>query len=143
MAEFAEIVARRGLGTMQETAGVRIIEVADDHLIAEMPFRPALQQLTGLFHTGALLTLADGTATMLCMHAVDPTGEATGGNFPLAIQLSANMIRNGNKGPVRAEARFAHRGRTTMVVETSVRDPEGRLMVLVTTTHIVLSGTTG
>ena len=58
--------------------------------------------------------------------------------FPLAIQLSANLVRNTGEGKVTAEARLTHRGRTTMVVGTTVRDARGRTLVVCTTTHVVL-----
>jgi 1,4-dihydroxy-2-naphthoyl-CoA hydrolase len=141
--EFIERITQRGRGTMQETVGVRILEVNDEHTLTAMDFRPEVQQLTGLFHTGALLTLADGTATIACLYAVDPTGAAEGVSFPLAVQLSANLIRNTGAGTVTAEARLAHRGRSTIVVETTVRDDQGRTLVLVTTTHLILAGTKG
>lgn len=143
MSAIIDEITRRGRGTMQETVGFRLLEVTDEHTLAEMDFRPELAQLTGLFHTGALLSLADGTATVACIHAVDPTGAADGAVFPLAIQLSANLIRNTGSGTVTAEARLSHRGRTTMVVETTVRDAMGRTLVIVTTTHLVLAGTSG
>ncbi len=140
MAGMVERIERRGRGTMLETVGQRFIEVNDEHAVAELDFRPGLAQLTGLFHTGALLTLADGTATVACMHALDPTGAAgEDAPFPLAIQLSANLIRNTSAGTVTAEARIIHKGRTTMVVETTVRDEDGRTLVIVTSTHLVMA----
>lgn len=123
---------------MQETMGIRLVEATDEHTVMEMPFRPAVAQLTGLFHTGSLLTLADGTATVACLYALDPTGAQADTPFPLAVQVSANLIRNTGSGTVRAEAKLIHRGRTTMVVETAVRDEQDRLLVLATTTHLVL-----
>ena len=142
MTAITEAMERRARGTMLETVGFRLLEVNEHHARAEMTFRPELAQLTGLFHTGALLTLADSTATSACMYAVDPTGAADA-SFPLAIQLSANLIRNTGAGTATAEARLLHRGRTTMVVETTVRDEQGRTLVIVTTTHLVLAATAG
>jgi acyl-coenzyme A thioesterase PaaI-like protein len=59
------------------------------------------------------------------------------------MQLSANLIRNTGAGTVTAEARLVHRGRTTMVAQTSVRPCASRTLVIVTTTHLVLSGAGG
>ena len=140
MAAILEALARAAQGTMLEAAGLRFVEVNEQHALAEMAFRPELAQLTGLFHTGALVTLADSTATAACMYAVDPSGAFDPSTFPLAIQMSANMIRNTNAGTVTAEATMRHRGRTTMVVETTVRDERGRALLILTTTHLVLSG---
>jgi len=131
---------RPAASTMMATIGYRLVDVNDERALAEMPFRDEVAQLTGLFHTGALLALADSCATALCMHQVDPTGAVDPSRFPFAIQLSANLVRNSGRGTAAAEARWVHKGRTTQVVETSVRDSDGRLLVAVTTTHVVLGG---
>src|SRR5690349_2423018 len=138
VADFRSIIEARGRGTMQETMGIRLVEATAEHIVMAMPFRPEVAQLTGLFHTGSLLTLADGAATVACLYALDPSGEQADTPFPLAVQVSANLIRNTGSGTATAEAKVVHKGRTTMVVETSVRDDEGRLLVLATTTHVVL-----
>lgn len=143
MSTLAEEIRRRAVGTMLETVGLRLLEVNEQRALAEMEFQPGLAQLTGVFHTGALLTLADSAATAVSMHAVDPAGAVDATAFPLAIQLSANLIRNVGAGKVTAEARPLHRGRTTLVVETTLRDEQGRLLAVVTTTHLVLSGVRG
>jgi uncharacterized protein (TIGR00369 family) len=103
-----------------------------------MPFIPQLQQLTGVFHAGALLTLADTTATFACMYWSSGTISRSIEQFPLTIQLSTNFIRNTNQGTVRAEATPVHRGQTTMVVETRVSDAAQRLLMIVTTTHLLV-----
>lgn len=138
MSNVIEVIQQRGRGTMLEAIGYRVLEVNKEHAVAEISFRPELSQLTGLFHTGALLTLADSCATAACMYAVDPTGTVDPSRFPLAIQLSANLIRNTGQGMVTAEARLVHKGRTTMVAETFLHDEQDRLLAIVTTTHLVL-----
>lgn len=142
MSDFLDGLRRRARGTMLETAGVTFHTVADGRVLASMQFRPDLAQLTGLFHAGALLTLADSAATAACMYAVGPTGADPGAAFPLAVQVSANLVRNVGAGTVTAEANLVHRGRTTMVVQTVVRDEQDRLLLLVTSTHLVLSART-
>ncbi len=71
------------------------------------------------------------------MRVVDPQGQVPPERFPLAVQLSANLLRNTSEGTITAEARPLHRGRTLIVVETEVRDATGRRLVVVTTTHLV------
>lgn len=119
--------------------GVRLIEATPDRAVCELDFREDLQQLTGVFHTGAILTLADSTATYCSMRVVDPQGQVPPERFPLAVQLSANLLRNTGEGTITAEARPLHRGRTMIVVETEVRDAAGRRLAIVTTTHLVLN----
>jgi uncharacterized protein (TIGR00369 family) len=125
---------------MLEHVGLRIVEVDDRHAVATMDFRPELAQPTGVFHAGALLTLADSTATLACMHAVDPGGADGEAPFPLAVQISINLIRNTGEGTVTAEAVLRHRGRTMLVAETTVRDEQGRDLAVVVSTHLVLGG---
>lgn len=124
-----------------KTLGIRLVEATAERAVSEMDFRPEVQQLTGLFHTGAILALADGTATQCCMRNVDPSGEVPPDRFPLAVQISANLIRNTGEGTITAEARPVHRGRTMMVIQTEVRDGRDRVLAVVTTTHLVLDRT--
>ena len=123
-------------GTFIELIGLRLIEVTSERAVAEMPFTPQLQQITGVLHAGALLTLADTTATFGSMYWSSGTLDGSAAQFPFTIQLSTNFLRNTNQGIVRAEAMPVHRGRTTMVVETRLSDADGRLLIVVTTTHL-------
>jgi 1,4-dihydroxy-2-naphthoyl-CoA hydrolase len=135
----AERLNARARGTNLEARGTRFIEVSAERAIAELPFRPDLAQLTGLFHGGVILSLADETATACALATVMPDGDWDPGKFPLTIQLSANLIRNTNTGKLIAEAVPVHKGRTSMVLQTTVRDAQGRVMAIVTTTLLVLN----
>jgi uncharacterized protein (TIGR00369 family) len=126
--------------TFIDLLGIHLIEVSNERAIAEMTFVPHLQQLTGVFHAGALITLADTTATFACMYWTQGASHRADDAFPFTVQLSTNLIRNTNTGTVRAEAMPVHRGRTTMVVETRLHDAGGRLLIVVTTTHMFIAG---
>lgn len=126
--------------TFIDLLGIRLREVSDAHAIAELSFSETLQQLTGVFHAGALLSLADTTATFACLYWMGDPLDDSPSSFPLTIQLSSNLIRNTGSGTVRARAAPVHRGRTTIVVETHVKDADNRLLSVVTTTHLVIGG---
>ena len=113
---------------MSRHAARVFVEVSAERAVAELAFRPDLAQLTGLFHGGVILSLADETATACSMANVMPDGTWDPAKFPLTIQLSANLIRNTNTGKLIAEAVPLHRGRTSMVMQTTVRDEQGRVM---------------
>jgi 1,4-dihydroxy-2-naphthoyl-CoA hydrolase len=134
----AERLNERAKGTNVEARGTHFVEVSAERAVAELAFRPDLAQLTGLFHGGVILSLADETATACSMANVMPEGTWNPAQFPLTIQLSANLIRNTNTGKLIAEAIPLHRGRTSMVMQTTVRDEQGRVMALVTATLLVL-----
>src|SRR4029450_7311440 len=134
----AERLNERAKGTNVEARGTHFLEVSAERAVAELAFRPDLAQLTGLFHGGVILSLADETATAGSVASVMPDGAWAPAKFPLTIQLSANLIRNTNTGKLIAEAVPLHRGRTSMVMPTTVRDAQGPVLALITATLLVL-----
>jgi 1,4-dihydroxy-2-naphthoyl-CoA hydrolase len=111
--------------------GITPVEMGEGRAVLKMPFGPNTSQLTGLFATGALISLADITATAACYN------ENEEGTFPLCVQLSANLVGNTNTGTATAEARVVHSGRNMKVAETIIRDDNNRILARVTTTHLI------
>jgi uncharacterized protein (TIGR00369 family) len=56
------------------------------------------------------------------------------------VSSSTQFTRGLRQGRATATARPLHRGRTTVVVETDVRDEADRLLARVTQTQAVLAG---
>lgn len=125
--------------------GLRIVERAADRLVMEMPYSAAAVQPLGLFHAGAILSLADTAATSLLRFAlaerdgVDPDA-LDPATFPLGIQVSGNILRARRDCTLRAESVPLHVGRSTAVIETKVRDEGGAVVAAVTTTHFLPGG---
>jgi 1,4-dihydroxy-2-naphthoyl-CoA hydrolase len=119
--------------------GLRPIEENDDRVVMEMPMSGNVRQGTGVFAAGALMQLADVAATIVCSRAAGSTPEDPK-PFPLSVQISVNLLRNTNKGKATAESRIVHRGRTMTVVESKVHDDDGRLLCIVTSTHVAPGG---
>jgi uncharacterized protein (TIGR00369 family) len=139
-AAFLTHMQEQARNTFIESLGIRLLEVSHAHAVADMAVVPRLQQLTGVVHAGALIALADTTATFACMYWSQDVSRRGDNAFPFTIQLSTNLIRNTNTGTIRAEAVPVHRGRTTMVVETRLCDDAKRLLMVVTTTHLFVTG---
>lgn len=135
----AERLNARARGTNIEARGTAFLSVSGERAVAELAFRPDLAQLTGVFHAGVILSLADETATACSMHAVMPDGTWDPRKFPLTIQLSANLLRNTNTGKLIAEAVPLHKGRSSLVIQTTVKDEQGRVIAVVTATQLVLN----
>lgn len=55
------------------------------------------------------------------------------------MQISVNLLRNVDHGKVIAESTIVHGGRTMTVVESNVRDEGGRLLCIVTSTHVAVA----
>ena len=116
------------MGGVVPTPKSRTPSVSGWRARAQLDFKPELTQLTGLFHAGAIIALADETATAAAMWELNPTGDFRPELFPLTLQMSANLIRNTNQGTLVAEAEVVHRGRTTLVVDVRVSDERQRLI---------------
>ena len=112
-----------------------IIERADDRVVSEMPIRTGIKNPFGVVHVGAILWLADVTATVLVMGS----GQASEGmkGFPLAITLNANFIANQTDGLFTAVSSFVKRGHTVSIVRTLVYGANERLIADVTINHVL------
>lgn len=135
-AAFARKLNEWARGTMIGAHGTRFLSAGEGRARSELAFKPELTQLTGRFHAGAIIAFADETATAAAMWETNPTGELRPELFPLTVQLSANLVGNADRGTLTAEAAIVHRGRTTLVVQVTVRDDRGKLVALVTATQL-------
>jgi 1,4-dihydroxy-2-naphthoyl-CoA hydrolase len=120
---------------MQGTIEFTITERSEERVVSEMPVQAGIKNPFGVVHAGALLWMADVTATVLAMGP----GQASAGmkGFPLAISLNANFLGNQSEGSFRAVASFVKRGRTVSVVRTAVYGAGDKLMADVTTSHVL------
>ena len=135
--DWARAFTRRMAGTMIGSHGTRFVLVSAERAVLELDWKPELTQLTGLFHAGAIISLADEACTALASaHTMGATGWDPQ-KFPLTVQLSASLIRNSDRGTLIAEAVPLHKGRTTLVIQSTVRDEQGRLLATVTATQVV------
>jgi uncharacterized protein (TIGR00369 family) len=70
----------------------------------------------------------------VCAHLNLPRGAGTA-----TISSATSMVRAVHDGYVVGEARLLHAGRTTIVVQTELRDASDRLVAQVTQTRAVLA----
>lgn len=112
-----------------------VTERSENRVVSEMPIGAGIKNPFGVVHAGAMLWLADVTATML---VIGP-GEISQGmkGFPLAISLNANFLGNQGEGSLKAVATFVKRGRTVSVVRTTVYGAGEKLIADVTTSHVL------
>ncbi len=112
-----------------------VIERAEDRVVAEMPIRAGMKNPFGVVHAGAILWLADVSASILVMGSAQASEGMKG--FPLAITLNANFIGNQTDGVFRAVSTFVKRGRSITIVRTLVRGANEKLIADVTTNHVL------
>ncbi|RJP76115.1 MAG: PaaI family thioesterase [Desulfobacteraceae bacterium] len=106
-----------------------------DCVISRMPVTAGVLNPYGTVQAGAMIWLADVTASVLALEG-QTIGE-NGKGFPLAIDIHTNLLGNQRAGEIKAEARFVSKGKTVQVIRTQVIGNEGKLLAEVTTTHIL------
>jgi uncharacterized protein (TIGR00369 family) len=120
--------------TIEGKIEFQILEQTPEQVISEMPIRPGVKNPYGVVNAGAILWLADVTATKLVMGPAWP-GKGMAG-FPLAVTLNANFVSNQKAGSLRAIASYVKKGKTINVVRTTVLGENGKLIADVTTNHV-------
>jgi uncharacterized protein (TIGR00369 family) len=113
--------------------GVRLLALAPDRVVAEMPVRPDLCTTGGILHGGATMAFAD------TLGAVGTILNLASGKRTTTTDSSTKFIAGARVGgTVTAESVALHRGRTTMVWQTTIRNADGKLCAVVTQTQLVL-----
>jgi 1,4-dihydroxy-2-naphthoyl-CoA hydrolase len=121
-----------------EFLGIKLTHVSPERVEAELVVRKELATVPDILHGGAIMALADnlgGVATVVNL----PKGARTA-----TIESKTNFFTAIPVGETaRAECTPLHRGRTTMVWQTKITRPDGRLCALVIQTQIVIAGEKG
>jgi 1,4-dihydroxy-2-naphthoyl-CoA hydrolase len=116
-----------------EANGIEVSAAAPDEVVGTMPWAPERCTVGGLMHGGALMLLADSIGA-ICAFLNLPEGASTS-----TIQSATNLFRGVREGTVHATSRPLHVGRTTIAVQTELRDDQGRLVALTTQSQAVLT----
>lgn len=113
--------------------GVRITALAPERVTAEMRVRPDLCTAGGILHGGAYMAFAD------TLGAVGTVINMAPGKRTTTTDSSTKFISGARVDTtVTADCVALHRGRTTMVWQTSIHSAEGKLCAVVTQTQLVL-----
>jgi len=113
--------------------GAEVLAAAPDEVRLQLEWTPERTTVGGGMHGGALMALAD-MAGAICAFLNLPEG-ATG---TTTIESKTNFLRAVRDGRVDAVSRPLHAGRTTIVVDTELLGPDGRLAARTTQTQAVL-----
>jgi uncharacterized protein (TIGR00369 family) len=125
--------AFKDLMPLAVTLGMEADRYSADEVVLSMQWAPSLCTANGILHGGVVMALADsaGGACALLNLPEDGSGTTT-------IESKTNFLGAVRGGKVSATATPLHRGGTTIVVETAVRDEAGKLIAKVTQTQLVL-----
>ena len=113
--------------------GVHLIEVTPERVLATMAVRADLATSGNALHGGAMMAFAD------TLGAVGTLVNLPEGKRTVTTNSSTSFLTGAAVGStVTGESLALHRGRTTMVWQTSIRADSGKLCAVVTQTQIVL-----
>jgi 1,4-dihydroxy-2-naphthoyl-CoA hydrolase len=113
--------------------GLEEVSAEAGQVRGSLAWRPDRCTAAGVLHGGVLMALADSLGG-LCAFLNLPEGAAG----TTTIESKTNFVRAVRGGRVHGVARPLHAGRMVIVVDTELRDDEGRLVARVTQTQAVL-----
>jgi 1,4-dihydroxy-2-naphthoyl-CoA hydrolase len=113
--------------------GVTIIEARAESVIAELFVREDLCTTNSILHGGAVMAFADSVGAVATLLNLPPGANTT------TIESKTNFVAALRAGETaRAECSPVHIGRTTMVWQTRILRPNGKLCAIVTQTQMIL-----
>lgn len=116
---------RAGFGSQIE---FEVLEVTPERTRVGLEIDDRVRQGLGLVHGGALVTLADITATIGAYAACPP------GRDHVTVEIQTRFLRAARESPLTAEARPLRIGRRLSTWEVRITDPAGELVAFATTT---------
>ncbi len=115
------------------TLGIRTDEYTASRVVLSLDWAPELCTSNGILHGGVIMALAD-SAGGACALLNLPDGAAG----TTTVESKTNFVGAVRRGAVTATSTPLHRGGTTIVIETEVRDEATKLVAKVTQTQLVL-----
>jgi 1,4-dihydroxy-2-naphthoyl-CoA hydrolase len=121
-------------GHLPGLMGIKILDVGQGFLRAELDVRQDLFAPNGFLHAGTVVTLADTACGYGCSaHLPDGAKGFT------TIELKSNHLGTAREGSLEVEARASHLGRTTHVWDAEVRHKgNGKTIALFRCTQMIL-----
>jgi uncharacterized protein (TIGR00369 family) len=115
------------------TLGMKVIRFGDGKATLKMSVDRRFHNPMGTLHGGVLTDLADACMGIAIMSTLGEDETFT------TLELKMNFLRPVYKDELTAEARVLHRGRKVALVESVVKNREGKEVARGTATQMVLS----
>ncbi len=133
MANLAADMQARFKDLFPDLMGMELDEVTPDKVVAHMTVRKDLCTIGDNLHGGAIMAFADTLGAVAAILNM-PQGART-----TTIESKTNFIGGAAAGTrVTGESVAVHKGRTTVVCQTTIRSEAGKLVALVTQTQLVM-----
>ena len=113
--------------------GIQLIEVTPERVVATMEVRPDLCTTGKVLHGGAIMAFADTLGAVATIANLPKDTRTT------TIESKTNFLRAAPEGTrITGECTAFHRGKTTMVWQTQIKNDTGKLCAVVTQTQLVI-----
>jgi len=112
--------------------GITVASATPQEVKGTLAWRAELCTTAGVIHGGALMSMADSLGA-LCAFMNLPANALTS-----TIESKTNFFRPVTQGSVHGTTTPLHVGRTTIVVQTDLRNDAGKRVALVTQTQAVI-----
>ena len=121
-------------GLLPDLMGIEFTDLTPDKVIAQLAVRKDLCTIGDNLHGGAIMAFADTLGAVAAILNM-PQGART-----TTIESKTNFIRGAPMGTrVTGESVPVHKGRSTVVCQTTIRSEAGKLVALVTQTQLVIA----
>ena len=121
-------------GLLPDLLGIEFTDVTPDKVVARLAVRKDLCTVGDNLHGGAIMAFADTLGAVAAILNM-PEGSRT-----TTIESKTNFIGGAPVGTrVVGESVPVHKGRTTVVCQTTIRSEAGKLVALVTQTQLVIA----
>jgi len=118
---------------LPDLLGIEFTDVTPDKVVAQLTVRKDLCTVGDNLHGGAIMAFADTLGAVAAILNM-PQGART-----TTIESKTNFIGGAPMGSrVVGESLPLHKGRTTVVCQTTIRSEAGKLVALVTQTQLVI-----
>ena len=132
--DAATSIQERFKGLLPDLMGIDFTDVTPDKVVARLTVRKDLCTIGDNLHGGAIMAFADTLGAVAAILNM-PEGART-----TTIESKTNFIGGAPAGAkVTGESVAVHKGRTTVVCQTTIRNDAGKLVALVTQTQLVIS----
>lgn len=132
---LAASMQERFKGTLTEFMGMEFTDVTPEKVVAGMTVRKDLCTIGDNLHGGAIMAFADTLGAVVAILNMPQDARTT------TIESKTNFIRGAPLGTrITGESVQVHKGRTTVVCQTTIRSEAGKLVALVTQTQLVIPG---
>jgi uncharacterized protein (TIGR00369 family) len=130
---LAASIQERWKGLLPDLMGIEFSEVTSDRVVAHIMVRKDLCTVGDNLHGGAVMAFADTLGAVAAILNM-PQGART-----TTIESKTNFVGGASVGTrVTGESVPVHKGRTTIVCQTTLRSEAGKLVALVTQTQLVI-----